>query len=97
MGADPRVLVVIDRLQDIGGAEGSTVLIVDGLQGHGVEFATLALVGYDLAHHSEIESRGTRFFPPPGARIDQQVNAVRAAIRSYRPDLVHATLRGRSS
>ena len=91
-GRDPRVLVVIDRLQDIGGAEGSTALIVDGLQGHGVEFATLALVGYDLAHRSEIESRGTRFFPPPGARLDQQVNAVRSAIRSYRPDLVHATL-----
>ena len=88
----PRVLVVIDRLQDIGGAEGSTALVVDGLQGAGLEFGTLALVGYDLARHDELARRGVRFFPPPARGIVQEVGAVRAAIREFRPDLVHATL-----
>src|SRR5215213_9990844 len=89
---DPRVLVVIDRLQDIGGAEGSTALIVDGLQGRGVVFGALALVGYNLKAYDDLARRGLRFFVPPPKRLDRQVIAVRSAIKSFRPDLVHATL-----
>ena len=88
----PRVLIVIDRLQDIGGAEGSTALIVEGLQGEGIEFGALALVGYELAAHETLEARGVRFFAPPRTGFVHQAAAVRAAIRDFRPDVVHATL-----
>lgn len=85
-----RVLVVINRLTELGGAEGSTTLIIEGLQGQ-IDFAVVTLHGLDLRGRKALEERGTKFVESePG--FPGQLRAVVAAIRDFRPDLVHATL-----
>jgi glycosyltransferase involved in cell wall biosynthesis len=85
-----RVLVVINRLTELGGAEGSTTLIIEGLQGT-IDFAVVTLHGLELRGRDALEDRGTKFFESePGFR--GQFRAVVTAIRDFRPDLLHATL-----
>lgn len=87
-----KVLVVIPRLQDHGGAEVSTGLLLRSLQGRGVDFVVVTLHGHaDLASRDELERRGVRFhLAPPG--LARRVRYLREVIVDEHPDLVHATL-----
>ncbi len=92
VGSRPlRVLLVIDRFPDLGGAEGSTALI---LQGHGdaIWFSGIGLYGVELRGQTELEARGARFWTPRGRSLFAQVRCACAAIRTFSPDLVHSTL-----
>ena len=88
--ARPRVLIVIDWLTELGGAEGSTALIIDGLQGT-IGFAVLTLHGLDLRGHAGLERRGVEFFES-GQGFARQARSLREAVRSFQPDLIHACL-----
>lgn len=85
------MLLVINRMTELGGAEGSTALIVDGLHGDGMEFAVVTLHGLTLARRDELEARGVRFYEC-GPGFPTQLRTVVRAIREFDPDLVHATL-----
>jgi FkbM family methyltransferase len=91
-GYEPRVLIVIDRVEDIGGAEGSTALILTGLHHHGIQFDAVSLDGIELRSRERLESTGARFFEPSSNRLVHQVGCTLRAIRIRKPDLIHATL-----
>ena len=85
-----RVLIVIERLTELGGAEGSTALIIEGLQGT-IDFTVVTLHGLELRGRAALQERGTRFIESgPGFR--GQVRTITTTIREMDPDLVHATL-----
>src|SRR3954463_15033383 len=81
----PRVLGVINRLTDVGGAEGSTAILVEGLQGRGVDFGVVTLHELNVRAQESLEERGARFYPS-GDGFRSQVQATRHAIRDFRPD-----------
>ena len=86
-----RVLLVINRLTELGGAEGSTALIVDGLAGRGVEFVVVTLHDLDLTSRDRLEARGVRFVES-GPGFPAQLRCVLREIRRQRPDIIHSTL-----
>ena len=91
MDALLRILIVINRLTARGGAEGSTALIIDGLQGDGLEFAAVTLLDLDLTDRDALERRGVVFFESAPGFLRQVATTVRA-VKSFQPDLIHATL-----
>jgi glycosyltransferase involved in cell wall biosynthesis len=86
-----RILLVINRFTTLGGAEGSTVLIVDGLQSDAMRFGVVTLHGLDLVNQAALEARGVEF-RESGPGFLSQLGTVVAAVREFRPDLIHATL-----
>jgi glycosyltransferase involved in cell wall biosynthesis len=86
------VLIVIDRIEDIGGAEQSTALVIRGLHERGVHVAAIGLDGITLTDRSELEAGGVRFFEPASRGTVAAIRCVRSAVAAIRPDIVHATL-----
>jgi glycosyltransferase involved in cell wall biosynthesis len=86
-----RVLIVINRLTELGGAEGSTALIIDGLQGDSIRFVVVTLHELALSGRERLESRGV-VFRQSGSGLISQVRTVATAVREFAPDLIHATL-----
>lgn len=87
-----RVLLIINRLEDHGGAEVSTGLLLDGLQGEGFDFTVVTLFGpATLGLRSELEARGARFLEATGSPRARWAKAHEIA-RTWQPDLIHSTL-----
>lgn len=87
-----RVLVVINRIGVSGGAERSTLEIIDGLHGHGFEFMVFELwpvhgPGVTL----RLQDAGIPVHVGP-RRFPGRLVALRKLIRSTRPDVVHSVL-----
>ena len=87
-----RVLIVIDRVEDVGGAEGSTTLLLRGLHEHGVPVAAVGLDGVNIVDRDRLVGEGVQFFQPPGAGLLPEVRCVLGAIREAQPTLIHSTL-----
>lgn len=87
-----KVLLVINRLEDNGGAEVSTGLLLRALQGRGVEFTVATLHGdAELDARTELEARGVRFHRcPPGTAA--RLRSLQELVVDVRPDLLHSTL-----
>src|SRR5256885_7339200 len=79
---EPRVLVVINRLTDVGGAEGSTTILVDGLQNNGVQFGVVTLHELGTSSQDSLEARGARFYTA-GAGFRSQLRTTVRAIRDF--------------
>jgi glycosyltransferase involved in cell wall biosynthesis len=87
-----KVLLIINRLEDNGGAEVSTGLLLDGLQGNGFDFTVVTLFGPTMSSlRSELESRGARFVEAPSKRR-ARLRAVKTIIEEWQPDVIHSTL-----
>lgn len=87
-----RVLLVINRLWAHGGAEGSTALIVEQLEGRGFHFGVVVLHDDgEVAYRKRLESLGVDFYPAPEGR-SRQLATVWTAMRRLRPHLVHGVL-----
>jgi len=86
------VLVVINRLQDHGGAEVSTVLIIDALQGQRFEFTVITLnEPATTARRAAIEEAGGSFLTAPTGLMSRIGFVVRTA-RQRRVHVIHSTL-----
>lgn len=92
-----RVLVVINRIGAPGGAERSTLEIIEGLHGRGFHFAVFALwPDRDTSAHDEsvvdhLAAAGVdEHIAPRG--FGRRVTALRRVIRSLRPHVVHSVL-----
>jgi glycosyltransferase involved in cell wall biosynthesis len=90
--SDLRVLIVIDRVEDVGGAEGSTTLILRGLHRAGVRVGAVGLDGVSIADRAELASEGVRFYEPSGSGRIAAIRCVLRAIHDLRPSLLHSTL-----
>ena len=87
-----RVLLVINRLEDNGGAEVSTALLLDGLQGHGIEFRVVTLFGpATIASRQSLEARGVEFRQAPPGMVSR-LKYVRHVAQDWAPDVIHSTL-----
>ena len=87
-----RVLVIINRLEDNGGAEVSTSLLLEGLQGKGVEFRVITLFGpATIAARPSLEARGIEFLQAPPGFV-RRITYVRRVARDWAPDVIHSTL-----
>lgn len=87
-----RVLLVIDRLSERAGAEGSTALLVRELQGQGFRFAAFTVGGgVDPDLGSELESAGVLLREGPTRWMSAGL-ALRRLAKESEPDLVHAVL-----
>ncbi|NNE73930.1 MAG: GNAT family N-acetyltransferase [Acidimicrobiales bacterium] len=87
-----RVLLVINRLTDHGGAEVSTVGMLDQLQGSGFTFHVVTLFEEtDTALRPELEYRGARFSMITGHRA-QRLRQLVGIVDDFQPDIVHGTL-----
>ena len=87
-----RVLIVIDRVEDVGGAEGSTAILLRGAHRAGVSVSAVGLDGVDIPDRDELAAAGVEFFTAGGRGTLAAVRAVRAAIRATQPVLIHSTL-----
>lgn len=87
-----RVLHVINQLRGHGGAEVSLEELLRRTEGAGVHHGVV-LLRPDANKTASLEQVGVEVIPP-SRRLGrlQSVMAVRAAIRSFEPDLVHTTL-----
>lgn len=92
VGDGVRVLIVINRLQDHGGAEVSTIEILRNLQGDEFQFLAVTLFGdADFAGKDALVESGVDFLSaPPG--FFGRLRFLSRVIRSWRPDLVHSSL-----
>lgn len=91
VGRPARVLMVINRITPLGGTEGSTLLIIDGLHDNGCDFSAVVLHGTDAYTRDVLSAREVPLTTSdPGFRA--QLACVCDAIRSDRPDLIHAAL-----
>lgn len=93
-GRRPRATVVVYRLNDVGGAEQSTVLFLERLSRS--EFATRVLVltgACDFASRPELEARGM-VFVEIHAGWPGRIRTVARDLLASKPDLVHTTLFG---
>ncbi len=87
-----RILVLINRLADHGGAEVSTGAILDGLQGRDLTFDVVTLwEPADLQAQAGLLERGATFTHLPG-RLPEKLRALSALVAERQPDLIHATL-----
>jgi len=87
-----RVLLVINRLEDQGGAEVSTLSILNELQGPEFDFAVVTLFGEaDFAGRAKLVERGARFLAAPRG-LARRLKFVDRLVRSWRPDVLHSTL-----
>lgn len=93
-GRPPRATVVVYRLNDIGGAEASTVLFLERLARTEFETRVIVLTGAsDFRAKPELEARGM-VFVDVHAGWPGRARALMADLRHHRPDLVHTTLFG---
>lgn len=89
---DVRVLVVIDRLSDFGGAEGSTMLALRHLADEGFDFVAITFEPYEnIDSRAELERHGIKLSTLSGGRIGRVLGVIRA-IRDYDPHFVHCVL-----
>lgn len=91
-GSPIRVLMVINRIGAQGGAERSTLEIIEGLHGHGFEFSLFTLWGDDDNTVAEqLRSLGVEVRVGRGGFIGH-VRTLRRMIRATRPAVVHSVL-----
>lgn len=86
------LLIVIDRVQDMGGAEGSTTLLIRGAHDRGIRLGVVGLDNITLPDRRELEAEGVRFFSPARPGALSAIRCVLRAVREVRPKLIHSTL-----
>lgn len=87
------VLHVINCITPTGGAEVSTVQTLPRLASAGLRQAVVSLhPPTDVAAVARMEAAGVQVLSPDTGTAAAAVRAVRAAVRAFRPDLVHSVL-----
>ena len=91
-GRGPRVLHVIDQLEQRGGAETSLLALLPRLAASGQKHAVMVLRGrVPDGDHLRSAGVGVLEVQGPGSRLSN-IRAVRRAMRLFSPDLIHSTL-----
>ena len=83
---------MINRLQDHGGAEVSTLAILEGLQGQEFQFRAVTLFGEaDFAGKDRLVERGVEFAAAP-VGFWRRLRFLDRQVVSWRPDVLHSAL-----
>lgn len=85
-----RILYVIDSLH-AGGAEQSLAMMCRPLTDRGIELSVATLTPGGV-HASEVRSGGATLIEFETSSVRERVQAIREAVRTIEPDLVHTTL-----
>lgn len=87
-----KVLLVINRVEDQGGAEVSTVALLRALQGDEVTFGVVILFGPPKSRWiNELKHAGVTFHEAPRGFL-RRIRFIDRVVRDWEPDLIHATL-----
>jgi glycosyltransferase involved in cell wall biosynthesis len=88
-----RVLCLVNRVADNGGAEVSTVQTLRALQGQGISFGMATLFDtHSTRFRGELEEKGVEFFSCHASTWIGRAKRLRQAARRFFPDVIHSTL-----